>query len=150
MLIKNQYKQKAIEIINKLNDTRFIGQFIFVIIVLLISWSGVKVIQTNYGLQKQIETLKQLDQVQELKDKNLALQNQYYQSKQYLELAARQNFNLAAPGEKEIIVSPDVAWSYTVNLPSTNNEESPILSKQPNYQRNLESWVNFFLHRSIK
>jgi cell division protein FtsB len=148
MSIKNQYKHKIITLINKLNDARFIGQLVFVVIVLLISWSGVKVIQTNYGLQKQIETLKQQNKVQELKNKNLALQNQYYQSNQYLELSARQNFNLAAPGEKEIIVPPSVAWLYTVNLPSTVGISFPSKSKQPTYQKNFESWVSFFLHRS--
>jgi hypothetical protein len=115
--------------------------------VLLISWSGVKVIQTNYGLQKQISVLKQQNELQQLQNKNLALQNQYYNSNQYLELSARENFSLAASGEKEIIVPQSVALSYTVNLPTTAITTISSKSKQPTYQRNFESWVNFFLHR---
>ncbi len=71
-------------------------------LVLLISWSGIKAIQTNYGLQKQISGLKQQNAVIRLQNENLALKNQYYNSDQYLELSARQNFGLAVPGEKEI------------------------------------------------
>src|SRR5580658_9877742 len=88
--------------LTRLNDIRFVGQLVFVLIVLMISWSGVKSIQTNYQLQKQITALKEQNNVQQLQNDNLKLQNQYYNSKQYLELSARQNFGLAAPGEKEL------------------------------------------------
>jgi cell division protein FtsB len=147
MRTKRQYKHQVVSIVNKLNDVRFVGQLLFLVVVLLISWSGVKVIQTNYGLQKQISVLQQQNELQQLKNKNLALQNQYYDSNQYLELSARQNFGLAAAGEKEIIVPPQVALSYTVNLPQTTPTTDSAQAKQPAYQRNFESWVNFFLHR---
>jgi len=39
---------------------------VFTVIVLLISWSGVKSIQTNYGLQKQISKLQQENDVAKL------------------------------------------------------------------------------------
>lgn len=133
---------------NRLNDISFVGQLIFLVIVLLISWSGVRVIQTNYSLQKQIGNLKQQNQLQKLKNEDLALQNKYYQSNQYIDISARQNFSLAAPGEKEVLVPRQVALAYTVNLPSfTATSPLPNKSTQPAYQRNFESWVNFFLHR---
>jgi cell division protein FtsB len=148
MKTKSYYKHTVLAIVNRLNDVRFVGQLLFLVIVLLISWSGVKVIQTNYSLQKQISVLKQQNELQKLQNENLALQNQYYNSNQYLDLSARQNFSLAAPGEKEIIVPSQVALAYTVNLPATSNTPAPLKSKQPTYQSNFESWVNFFLHRS--
>jgi cell division protein FtsB len=147
MKTKSYYKHTILAIVNRLNDVRFVGQLLFVVIVLLISWSGVKVIQTNYSLQKQISVLKQQNKLQQLQDENLALQNQYYNSNQYLELSARQNFSLAAPGEKEIIVPQQVALAHTVNLPSATTATISLKSKQPAYQTNFESWVNFFLHR---
>jgi cell division protein FtsB len=146
MQTKSYYKNTILAIVNRLNDVRFVGQMLFLVIVLLVSWSGVKVIQTNYGLQKQISVLKQQSELQKLQNENLALQNQYYNSNQYLELSARQNFGLATPGEKEIIVPQQVALAYTVNLPSSTNTNI-AKSKPPVYQSNFESWVNFFLHR---
>ena len=141
-----KYEEKALEFIRRLNDIRFAGQVVFVVIVLLISWSGIKTIQTNYGLQKQISGLKQRNDVQQLQNTNLELENDYYKSDQYLELAARQNFGLAAPGEKQIIVPEKVALSYTVDLPGDESQAEDG-TQQPTYRKNFESWVDFFLHR---
>jgi cell division protein FtsB len=82
-----------------LRDVRNVGLLVFTVIVLLISWSGVKSIQTNYGLQKQIVRLTQENEVRSLQNTNLALQNRYLDTPQYLEISARQNLGLAAPGE---------------------------------------------------
>ena len=149
MRINIQYKQytdKFLFYLQRLGDIRFAGQVIFVVIVLLISWSGVKSIQTNYGLQKQISALKQQNALQKLQNDNLALQNQYFNSNQYLELSARQSFGLAASGETEVVVPASVALAYTVNLPSAPKPDA-AKAKQPAYQRNFQSWVDFFLHR---
>jgi cell division protein FtsL len=100
--------------IYELQDIRVAGMVVFGIVVLLISWSGVKSIDTNYQLQKQISELKQENDVANLDNQNLQLQNQYYNSNQYLDLSARQNLGLAAPGETELIVPKDVALKYTV------------------------------------
>ncbi len=146
MQTKKYYLDKATLFIRRLNDVRFAGQVIFVVIVLLISWSGVKAIQLNYSLQKQIAAIKQQNAIQKLQNDNLALQNQYYKSNQYLELSARQNFGLAAPGEKEILVPRQVALSYTVAMPGQSKTASAQI-KQSAYQNNFRSWVDFFLHR---
>ena len=116
------------------------------VIVLLISWSGVKSIQTNYGLQKQIVALQQQNAVQQLENNNLLLQNQYYNSNQYLDLSARQNFGLANNGEKELLVPASVAMSYTVNVP-TISAPPQASAQQPAYQHNVQQLINFFLHR---
>ena len=129
----------------RLTDVSVLGQALFVVLVLLISWSGIKAIQTNYGLQKQISGIRQQNDVQKLQNDNLALKNQYFNSDQYMELSARQNFGLAAPGEQEIVVPQSVAMTYTVNVPSNTPPEAK--AKEPAYQQHFQSWVNFFLHR---
>ncbi|HYH55348.1 MAG TPA: septum formation initiator family protein [Anseongella sp.] len=146
MNIKKLPTEKVTDFAQRLTDVGFLGQVLFVILVLLISWSGIKTIQTNYSLQKQITALNQQNDLQKLQNENLRLKNEYYNSNQYLELAARQNFGLAAAGEKQVIVPEKVALSYTVDLPAPTK---PIEAKdkQPAYQRNFEAWVNFFLHR---
>ena len=140
-----QYAQLAFSYAYRLRDVRVVGQLLFVVVVLLVSWSGVKAIDTNYILQRQISALEQQNTLHQLENNNLKLQNQYYNSNQYLELSARQSFGLAAPGEKEVIVPQAVALSYVVPEPKT----SPIRpsAKLPFYERNLEAWLDFFLHR---
>jgi hypothetical protein len=116
--------------------------------VLLVSWSGVKAIDTNYGLQKQISRLEQQNDVQHLSNENLKLQNDYYQTPQYLEVAARQNFGLAAPGETVLAVPRNVALAHTVDLPtSAPSAIQKKQSKKPAYQRNFQAWMDFLLDR---
>ena len=129
-----------------LKDTRFIGLVVFLIIVLLVTWSGVKSVQTNYGLQKQISKLQQENQVQKLKNDNLQLENSYYNTNQYLELSARQNFGLAESSETEVIIPRSVALSRLVPL-STQPVSNQPTSVQSKWQNNFDAWVNFFMHR---
>lgn len=145
-MVIQKFKKQLNDITSRLNDIRFVGQFLFLIIVFLVCWSGVKAIQANYELQKQITSIQQQNDLQSLQNDNLKLTNQYYNSNQYLELSARQNFGLAEPGEKELIVPAGVAWNYTINLPSTNTSSSAIVVKSQ-FQKNTQSWIDFFLHR---
>lgn len=138
--------EKSLSYLRRLEDPRFVGQVIFVVIVLLISWSGIKTIQTNYGLQKKITSIKQQNDLQKLQNGNLELQNQYFNSNQYQDIAARQNLGLAAPGEKEVVVPENIALAHTVDLAAPAKKDA-AKEKQPAYQRNFQSWVNFFLHR---
>jgi cell division protein FtsB len=149
MKINSKYKDQGLAYARQLQDVRFAGQMLFVMLVLLISWSGVKTIQTNYGLQKQISELKQKNAVSKLQNTNMSLENQYYNTDQYLELSARQNFGLAAPGEKEMIVPKQVALNYTSNMPQLPSGEA-VAAKTPAYERHVQAWVNFFLHRPSK
>jgi len=137
-----------VQFAERLRDVKFAGLMLFLVIVLLISWSGVKSIQSNYTLQKQISVLNQQNQVQQLANNNLQLENQYYNTDTYLDLSARQNFGLAAPGEKEIVVPKAVALTYTTPLSKADTGGTQAKLQQPTGQRNFEAWVNFFLHRA--
>lgn len=142
------YQEKISEYIEQLNDVRVVGLLAFACMILLISWSGVRAIDTNYGLQKQISKLEQRNDVEKLANRNIELQNQYFETPQYLELAARQNFGLALPGEKEVLVPKQVALANTVNLANQEKDQTAqTKAKQPSYQRNFQAWINFFLHR---
>jgi cell division protein FtsB len=138
------YQKKAYDLADRFRDIRFTGQVIFACLVLLISWSGVKTIQTNYELQKQISTLKQQNAVSKLQNSNLSLQNDYFKTDEYLELSARQNFGLGKPGETELLVSKTVAYDYA---PAVNVQTAPIADTATGHTSNLQAWVNFFLHR---
>jgi len=149
MEIKNKPQlEKMYEYVLQFRDVRAAGLLLFVVIVLLISWSGVKVIDTNYRLQKQISELSQQTQVQSLSNTNIKLQNEYFQTDQYLEIAARQNFGLAKAGETVLNVPQNVAMAHTIVVPDADQVQArQTQSKQPAYQRNFQAWMNFLLHR---
>ncbi len=133
----------------ELTDIRNIGLYIFALIVLAISWSGFKTLQNNYELQKQISVLKQQNAVINLGNENTSLQNQYYLTDEYLELSARQNFGLAAPGEKVLLVPNSVSMKYidqSLVVADTTRDSGIAKSK---YSKNLADWRNFLLGRKL-
>lgn len=144
--IKKYYNHSFIQ---QFRDVRFAGFVVFGILVLLVTWSGVSVIETNYELQKQVSELEQKSQVAQLENNNLKLQNEYYNSDQYLELTARRQFSKGQPGEKLLLVPESVALKYTVDVPEEVREatETPTL-KKPFIQKNIEAWFNFFTHKT--
>lgn len=133
--------------IKNLSDLRFLGQVVFVVIILLVSWSGIKAIQTNYELQRKIARMQQEIEVKKLENENLGLENQYLETDTFLELAARRQFGKAAPGEKVYIVPKSVALAHTVESQNQTTTDEQKAEK-PKYQQNLEDWVNFFFRKS--
>jgi cell division protein FtsL len=143
-----RYQNKIEAYADQLHDVRVVGLLTFALMILLISWSGVKAIDTNYRLQKQISQLQQQNDVAELSNNNLKLQNQYFNTNQYLELAARQNFGLAVPGETELTIPTTVAMAHTIDVKNPEDvQATQTRAKQPAYQRHFQAWMNFFLHR---
>ncbi len=130
-----------------LGDLRTIGQIVFVVIVLMISWSGVKTIQSNYELQKQVATFQQQNQLQQLENDNLELQNNYFNTNQYVELSARQELGLGDAGETELLVPTNVAMAALAVIPSQNTPIEKPAAHQSTYERNFEDWMDYFLHR---
>ena len=130
-----------------LNDTKNLGLIAFGVIALLVSWSGVNSIQANYGLQKQISELSQQNTVAELENTNLKLRNEYLKTDQYLELAARRQFGKAAPGETVVNVPKKVALANTVEPKNVAVKVATTEESKPFYLKNLQAWVDFFLHR---
>lgn len=146
--IKNYYETPFIK---AFGDVRNLGMIAFGVIALLVTWSSVKVVQTNYGLQKQLSALQQQNDVQELTNNNLKLQNQYYNTDQYLELSARQHFNRAAPGETLLIVPKEVAMGHTIDVPKPQTTVDSVLATDQasggSLQRNFNAWLDFLFHR---
>jgi cell division protein FtsB len=139
-------KTKIIEYIKSLSDLRVVGQMFFAVIVLLISWSGVKAIQTNYELQKKIVRLEQEVEISRLENENLKLENKYLETNAFLELAARRQFGKAANGETVYIVPKKIALAHTAQPTHSNTQQAS--SKKPTYQENLEAWSSFFFRKS--
>jgi len=137
--------------LQELRDVRVLGLIVFCIIVLLVSWSGVRVIETNYELQQQVARLAEQNKLRELENSNQKLSNQYYSTDQYLELQARRQFGKAAPGETVLLVPKHVALAHTAELPKRAEvKEQVAVTNKPFYQKNFEAWMSFFFHRPIE
>ncbi|HET9850145.1 MAG TPA: septum formation initiator family protein [Candidatus Saccharimonadales bacterium] len=132
----------------QLTDIKNIGLYIFTVILLAIAWSTAKTIQNNYQLQKQISVLRQQNQVLSLENQNAGLQNQFYQTNQYLDLSARQNLGLAAPGEKVLLVPQNVALRYIdPAIVKTQSASAQAPDNRSKIIKNVEAWRDFLLGR---
>jgi cell division protein FtsB len=142
----DRYKNKFIKHFQALTDTRALSLLAFGAVAMLVTWSGVKVVQTNYELDKKIAVAKQRNEVERLQNENMKLKNKYYQSSQYLELSARRQLGKAAPGEKLYTVPESVALAKTVETPKDSEVQSPKEDNKPKYQQNFNDWMEFLFH----
>jgi cell division protein FtsB len=136
-------------LLQEFRDVRVLGLVVFAVIVLLVSWSGVRVIETNYRLEQQIARMQEQNKLRELENANQKLSNEYYKTDQYIELQARKQFGKAAPGETLLLVPKNVALAHTVDMPKPEAEKAAkTVSAKPFYQKNFEAWMRFFFRRS--
>jgi cell division protein FtsB len=139
------------ERLKELTDIRNIGFYVFAVVVLAIAWSGIKTVQNNYELQKQISVIKQQNDVLKLTNQTTDLQSRYYATDEYLELAARQNLGLAAPGETVLLVPKTVALEYTDPSLVYDSKNSSVADVKPksNFAANFQDWRDFLLGRKL-
>jgi cell division protein FtsB len=142
----DKIKIQISEYLKSLTDIRILGQTFFVVIMLLVSWSSVKAIQKNYLLQKQISRLEQEVEIAQLENDNQKLNNLYLETDQFVELSARRQFGLGAPGEKLLVVPKEVAMKNSIKIKSDKDEAKTV--DKPKYQKNIEAWVSFFFRDS--
>lgn len=143
------YKSKFTQGVGGFRDTRVLGLILFLVILLMVTWSSVNVIGTNYELQQQINHLGQENKISKLTNDNIRLQNSYFETPQFLDIAAREHFGLASPGETVLVVPENVAMRFTVDPPSSDPQKTLNTpdKAQPIYQQNFQAWMDFFLHR---
>lgn len=146
--IQNIFNSKKTK---QLADVRNVVLYVFGILVLAIAWSSARTVQNNYQLQKKISELEQQNRVLSLINGNTYLQNQFYETDEYLELSARQNLGLAAPGETVLNVPKSVAMKY-VNPALADKRDSgtgTVSDSRPAYAKNLQAWRDFLLGRKL-
>ncbi len=114
-------------------------------VAFVIVWQTAIVILDNYALQQQVDDLKEEVAVLELENQRLGFNIEYYKTDAYLDLAARENFNLKAPGEKVVYVPRSEIESNGNDAngsSNTTNEQSSV-----NSGSNLDQWLLFLFGR---
>jgi hypothetical protein len=140
-------KIKNNQIIKSFGSSQALGLYIMVIIALSVTWASVKIIQKNYGLEKQITRLSQEVDILDQQTKNQKLKNEYYKTDAYLDIAVRKYFGKAYPGEKLIVVPKGVGQKYIASNATTQND-TVTAKNRPKFIQNLQKWINFFTHRT--
>lgn len=104
-------------------------------------WGSLGVMQRNYDLQRTLDRREQELRREELRVRTLELEGRYYQTDEYLELAARQRLGIAQPDEHALILPPNSEEARTENLhePQTRRVSD---NEQPS---NFQQWLDFLL-----
>ena len=103
-------------------------------------WGSLQVMQRNYNLQKEVDYKRRQLQLTELQKQSLELQQRYYQTDEFRELAAREALGLVMPGEKLLILPDNSEAAKQSDKPaaSTNAAATP-----QDKTSNMEQWLNF-------
>jgi hypothetical protein len=107
---------------------------VVVVAVLALVVMIVQVIEKNYDSETYIRQSKLQNEIQAIENENLALQREYYESSEFLELSARMA-NKSLPGENLVI------------LPETSDEKvnTGVASPPQDERSNFEKWMEFLL-----
>ncbi len=102
-------------------------------------WGSLQVMQRNFGLQKEVDYKRRQLQLAELQKDSLELQNRYYATDEYKELALRDSLGLVMPGEK-VLILPENSQAAK----DADKARGSTASATPQEQTsNLEQWLNF-------
>ena len=121
-----------------------------ILVALIISfgfiWSSFGAIEKNYELEKQIGQKNKEMKLDQLQVDNLGLENKYYQTDEYKELAARKQLGLAKAGETILIlpVNTTKASNIDKSLSTINSSQNEV--KESNFAK----WINFFSGETAK
>jgi len=123
--------------LRNLFETNQIVRIVGIVLAMSLIWQTVKVVQRNYSLQQQVDRLRDEVAILELQNQRLKFDIDYFKTDEYLELAARQEFDKRAPGERVLALSQEDAVDQPLPEDRAN---SPTKSK---YQQNFEQWLYF-------
>lgn len=103
-------------------------------------WGSLQVMQRNYGLQKEVDYKRRQLQLAELQKDSLELQQRYYQTNEYKELAARESLGLVMPGEK-VLILPENSAAAKKSDTKTSGSNTQVVPQDKT--SNMEQWLNF-------
>jgi cell division protein FtsB len=101
-------------------------------------WGSLGVMQRNYDLQKEVDLKQRQLEVADLETKSLELEQRYYGTREYQELAVRQDLGLTLPGEKVLILPPNSQAAKDADKATVATSVASITPIS-----NLQQWMNF-------
>jgi hypothetical protein len=100
--------------------------------------------QRNYDLQKEVDFKKRQLQLAELETRSLELAKRYYGTREYQELAVREDLGLASSGERVLILPPNSQAATDADVAATSRPTADILPLS-----NLEQWSRFLFGGNV-
>jgi len=114
-----------------------------IVIALIISaswvWGSLQMMQRNYSLQKELDDKKRELIIAQLDTENAKLEQRYYKTKEYQELAVREKLGLVSPGERVLILTGDTDYKEKTSENTNIAQEKQDIESSSNFRQ----WMNF-------
>lgn len=110
------------------------------------AWGSVTTMQRNYALQRDVEARERQLELTRLEVETLEYQKNYFQTDEYRELAAREKFGLALPGEKVLLLPPNTSISQDPTVAVAK----PTESESDPGATNVQQWLSFLLGHTTR
>lgn len=125
------------------NDFLLVGALF---IALGLGWNTISAMQRNYRLQQKYDTLKAESELIGLENQNLRYNIAYLKTDDYKELAAREKFNKALPGETMVYLPSN---GEAAKAPVAKSALVQQKVKRPQgWQANVKAWWQFLQGKS--
>ena len=108
-------------------------------------WGSLTMMQRNFTLQKELDDKSRQLIVAQLDTDNAKLEQRYYQTDEYKELAVRQQLGLVTPGESVLILPPNSAAVKAADKTTTAVATVKVVPIS-----NFSQWMNFLFGTNNK
>jgi hypothetical protein len=108
-------------------------------------WGSLTMMQRNFTLQKELDDKSQQLIVAQLDTDNAKLEQRYYQTDEYKELAVRQQLGLVTPGESVLILPPNSAAVIAEDKTASTSATVKVAPTS-----NFSQWMNFLFGTNNK
>jgi len=116
-----------------------------VVVALIIAaswaWGALSMMERNYALQKELDDKYRQLQLADLETSALEIEQKYFKTREYQELAARKNLGLVMPGESVLILPANTAKATSAQSSSESAVAKPS---------NFSQWMKFFSGGNVK
>jgi len=108
-------------------------------------WGSLGVMQRNYALQKELESKTRQLTVAQLDTESAKLEQRYYNTDEYKELAVRERLGLVSPGESVLILPPNSEAAKNIG-----KTDPTAVAVQITPVSNFTQWINFLFGSNNK
>ncbi len=108
-------------------------------------WGSLGVMERNYTLQKEVDSKKRELQLAQLATSSLELEKRYYQTREYQELAVREDLGLVLPGERVLVLPANSQAVKAADAATAAQTSTTALSVS-----NFRQWANFLFGGNSK
>ena len=110
--------------------------FVAIVLCLCWTWSAISSMSRNWELEKRLATKRSELSLAKLEVETLELENEYYKTEEYQELAARRQQGKKLPGETVV--------ALPANTSSAKNKHTKVVDEPTEDTRsNFEQWMAF-------